>query len=633
MNNKDAQDMVTRGMQNSRAPVRVGLVLNDELAPRWIHNTIEQLLSAEPLKLAAIVFDKRVRARAHRLVPRSMLFVSWSKFDKWMFSKTDDPLAPERRTYAVPTITLAPIDGNAKRTLSRAEVARLRECNLDVLVQLGSGDLPNELLSCAKYGVWTFHYSGRAEAEDEVALFRTLNAGTFTYEIALRAATGDPHCAWVLCRHVFAIHLFSLHYNLALDYRRRAQILLRRLSDLHREGWAGIAVKETDGNAAGGRIDCASLNRVTLSWLIRSMRRLFARICFREQWVLAYCKTDSRTDTEHVMSDSLAVVVPPRGQNYADPFPFEYKGKTYIFFEKFADEGPGTICCAELYGDGTLGETHQVLTRSYHLSYPFVFEWHGDIYLLPETSNNSTVEVYGAIDFPNRWELAAVLLRNVLAVDATILEYQGRLWLFAAGLGGLGTEWSELSLFSTDSLFGNWHPHPKNPIVRDLRRARPGGRFFSHQGFLIRPGQDCSERYGYAISLNRVDVLSETDYKETRLTTILPTWMPRGLATHTFNQQVGVTILDGEMLVPRWIPREWKLRAFLDGSRLRMRPGSPPSRVMRRCTLPLPELLSIHSISGCLHEVDQARKSPSTAKTQNLAARLLFPQSHDSSSG
>jgi len=618
-------------MQNPRAPVRVGLVLNDQLAPRWIHNTIEQLLNAEPVKLAAIVLNGR--SRAHRLLPRSILFVSWAKFDKWIFSKTDDPLASEHQTYPVPTITLAPIDGNGKCTLSRAGVARLRECNLDVLVHLGSGDLPNELLSCAKYGVWTFHYSGRAEAEDEVALFRTLNAGTFTYEIALRAATGDPHCAWVLCRHVFAIHLFSLHYNLALDCRRRAEILLRRLSDLRREGWAGIAVKETDSNAAGGQIDCASLNRMTLSWLIRSMRRLFARIGFREQWIFAYCKTDPRTDTEQVISGSLTVVVPPRGQNYADPFPFEYKGKTYIFFEQFADEGLGTICCAELYSDGTLGETHQVLTRSYHLSYPFVFEWHGDIYLLPETSNNSTVEVYGAIDFPNRWELAVVLLRNVLAVDATILEYQGKLWLFAAGLGGLGTEWSELSLFFADSLFGDWHPHPKNPIVRDVRRARPGGRFFSQQGFLIRPGQDCSERYGYAISLNRVDVLSETDYKETPLATILPTWMPRGLATHTFNQQVGVTILDGEMLVPRWVPREWKLRAFLDGSRLRMLSGSPPSRVMRRCTLPLAELLSIHSISGCLHEVDQARKSPSTAKTQNLAARLLFPQSHDSSSG
>src|SRR5215472_13092952 len=60
LTNKDTQDIVTRGMQNPRAPVRVGLVLNDQLAPRWIHNTIEQLLSAEPLKLAAIVFDKRV---------------------------------------------------------------------------------------------------------------------------------------------------------------------------------------------------------------------------------------------------------------------------------------------------------------------------------------------------------------------------------------------------------------------------------------------------------------------------------------------------------------------------------------------------------------------------------------------
>jgi hypothetical protein len=191
------------------------------------------------------------------------------------------------------------------------------------------------------------------------------------------------------------------------------------------------------------------------------------------------------------------------------------------------------------------------------------------------------VEVYGAIDFPRRWELAAVLLKDVAAVDPTILHHNDRLWLFAAGLGGPGTEWSELSLFFAHSLFAEWRPHPKNPIVRDLRRARPAGRLFFHHGILVRPGQDCSECYGHAISFNSIDVLSETHYQETPLTTILPNWMRTVSATHTFNQQGGFVMLDGLMRVPRGATLSRNLRAFLRHGFMRnhaarvMRPRKP----------------------------------------------------------
>jgi len=124
--------------------------------------------------------------------------------------------------------------------------------------------------------------------------------------------------------------------------------------------------------------------------------------------------------------------------------------------------------------------------------------------------------------------------------------------LFAAGLDGEGTESNELSLFWANSLFGPWQPHPKNPVVCDVRRARPAGSLFFDQGSLIRPAQDCTARYGYAISLNRVDELSETDYREVPVATILPDWMDGIHATHTFNRLSGITVLDARSRVPRF---------------------------------------------------------------------------------
>jgi hypothetical protein len=51
------------------------------------------------------------------------------------------------------------------------------------------------------------------------------------------------------------------------------------------------------------------------------------------------------------------------------------------------------------------GEPFAVLERSYHLSYPFIFRWGSDIFMIPETSDNRTVEVYRAVEFPGKWEL------------------------------------------------------------------------------------------------------------------------------------------------------------------------------------------------------------------------------------
>jgi hypothetical protein len=550
--------------RNSQRPIRVGLLSDDQLALAWMHQIIKQLGSAESMELAVVVIGGK--SRACRLQQQSILFRLWKKFDKWVFSDDDDSITAEVSTYSVQTITLQIVDGD-KRTLSDRDVARLRECNLDVLVQLGSGDLPDVFLSCAKYGVWSFRYGGYTETGSELALFWNLFKRRSTYELALHAAIGDQHRGRLLYSCTLPCHVFSLQHNLTLDRRRRAQILLQCLSDLYRRGWAPVAIEDTGSQHVSGPSNHALLSRVMprfiASWIVRSLWHVLTKLWFREQWIFAYGKTGSPVDIEHTRLDRLTVVTPPIGQNYADPFLFERDGRQYIFFEECADDGPGAICCTELNADGTLGEIQRVLTRSYHVSYPFVFEWNGDTYLLPETEDNRTVEVYGAIDFPQRWELAGVLLRNVTAVDPTILEHNGRLWLFAAGLGGPGTESSELSLFFSDSLFGEWRPHAKNPIVRDVRRARPAGSLFIQRDLLIRPSQDCSRRYGFAVSFNKVEVLSETDYREVPITTILPNWMPRVCATHTFNQHGSLRVLDGLRLVPRWVPVERKVREFL----------------------------------------------------------------------
>jgi len=73
--------------------------------------------------------------------------------------------------------------------------------------------------------------------------------------------------------------------------------------------------------------------------------------------------------------------------------------------------------------------------------------------------------------------------------------------------------------------------------------ARPAGRIFVQDGKLIRPSQDSSRRYGYALKFNRIIKLDEKEYAEEAESTFKPAG-GRMLATHTFNQAGGLTVVD-----------------------------------------------------------------------------------------
>jgi hypothetical protein len=143
-------------------------------------------------------------------------------------------------------------------------------------------------------------------------------------------------------------------------------------------------------------------------------------------------------------------------------------------------------------------------------------------------------------------------MSDVGAVDSTLLQYQGKWWLFTAGVQEHASPNQFLYLYYAESPMGPWTAHPKNPIVSDPRRARPAGHMYFENGKLIRPGQDCSRSYGYAVQLNRVNVLTETDYWEEPLTRITPSRIPGSLGIHTLNKSAKHQVMDAKFMIPRF---------------------------------------------------------------------------------
>ena len=233
------------------------------------------------------------------------------------------------------------------------------------------------------------------------------------------------------------------------------------------------------------------------------------------------------------------------GHYAADPFGLERDGTLHVFFEDFDHRtGVGSICHVSIATDGTVSEPESVLNPGVHASYPFLVEHEGQVFMLPETSAAGELILYRADDFPRAWRPAATLLEGIPVLDASVIEYDGRWWMFATRQDRGGNQ--NLFVWHAPALFGPWAPHAANPVKTDARSARPGGTPFFFNGQLYRPSQDDSLVYGGRVVVNRVDVLTTRSFAERPVTAIEPQrGSPYQNGLHTLSSAGANTLVDG----------------------------------------------------------------------------------------
>jgi hypothetical protein len=238
---------------------------------------------------------------------------------------------------------------------------------------------------------------------------------------------------------------------------------------------------------------------------------------------------------------------------YADPFAVERGGRTFLFVEDFEHRlGRGIISAVEFSATGAMGKPEPALVLPTHLSYPNVFERDGEMWMIPETGATGTIDLYRAREFPFSWKLETRLVCGVVASDATLVEWQGRWWMFATVRDGGGAHSDALWLWSAPDFRGPWTAHPHNPVLIDIASARPAGNMFMRDGKLYRPVQDCRRGYGAALALARVDRLDEGGYAQTIEAVINPGADWPGRRLHTYNFGGGFEFIDGSAFAPRW---------------------------------------------------------------------------------
>ncbi len=541
--------------------LRIGVMLDSWGTSAWVAKIIEDIESSGFASVSLVILNtpvEKTRPSLRKRLKNHWKQTLYHRYEQWDYQRRKvDPDAKSPRDVSsllseVQLIQVNPIRKGFTDQFNEDDLVTIRAANLDVVFRFGFRIIRGEILNVARYGVWSFHHDDNLEYRGGPPLFWEIYEGNPVSGTILQILTDSLDGGHVIYRSHSATDFTSLYGSRNPIYWKTAEFALRRLRDLDTRGWSYIQSLDTynEKNTYARRMyktpDALQMTVFLWRFIKRSIRtklslRLKGGLI---QWFVAIRKRSPEHHFDATAGYQLSR--PPRDRFYADPFLVKREGKTYLFFEDYRySEGRALICCSEVSADGILSEPVEVLRRPYHLSYPFLFEQDGHMYMIPETKQNRTVELYRADEFPFRWSLAAVLLQDIVAVDATIHQANGKFWMFVGLSNGKYSNCDELGLFYADSLFGPWTAHRNNPVVSDVRRARPAGALFYQDGKLIRPSQDCSKAYGYALCFSEVTVLNEMEYSEVPVGRIDPDWVRNNLGTHTYSRTDDFEAIDG----------------------------------------------------------------------------------------
>ena len=497
-----------------RRKLRVGVVADVPYQPRWLVEALGKVAASD---FAEIAFVKAGSPRPRR--DASPVWKAYSRLEQRLFGS-----GQWSRPADVTRLVATPRDDES----------------VDVVVALGDV-ADDETGAQPPCGVWRYCFGHDAMTSESHAGVREVLAGEDVTGSGIRVhlpGQGDR----IVYQSWSRTLAFSASRNRDNVFAKASEFLLRGLRDLHRVGPAYLdrAQEMVSGTISREIVpDTISAFRMAT----RVAQRAVEKLSTVEQWSLAF-----RFAADEPWTGSLAGftrLTPPGDGFWADPFPIQRGGKSYIFFEELPRAGGRAhISVIEVDRLGRASSPVRVVERDYHLSYPFLVEDEGQLYMVPESAENRTIELYRCIDFPGKWRRERVLVDHIFAADATLHRHGGRWWMFANVAANGAEIHDELHVFTSDKLTGEWKPLDINPVKSDVRGARPAGKLFEQDGHLYRPAQICAPLYGTGISLQRVTRLDLEGFEEHEERRILPAPGEGVLGLHTMNRAGDLSVTD-----------------------------------------------------------------------------------------
>jgi hypothetical protein len=536
--------------------IKVALLLTNFAAPAWIYESIKKIAASDYAVISLIV-KKQDGANRSPQNFNHLAYNLYRKFENRVTKIKPNAFVTKNIKELVTHVPVISVQSSLKdgfEYINENDIASIETYKPDVCIKLNPENLSGGILQSAKFGVWGFN-SGEYFIQTGTCdgILETIKSACAT-AITLKIFTNDLKEGKILYQSFSSTNASIIRNQNVACWKASSFIprKLKELSDTKGESFWEEVNEKNKNISYRKQLNTPPTNAAVINFLLKrflktTKRKLRNRFSF-EQWIMLYNFNKANQFPQVSSIDSAyKEIIPPKNKFWADTFAYTHNGKHFIFFEEYVyKKKKAHISVIELDKTGKISGAKVVIDKPYHLSYPFVFKWQDEIYMIPESNRNRTIELYKCKSFPYEWEFQMNLMENVHAVDTTIHFAEDKVWLFANMRETNGASaWDELFLFYANTLLTtNWRPHPRNPIISDVRLARPAGNIFSHEGKLYRPSQDCSCTYGYATNINEIIILNEKEYCEKKVTAISPDWNKKVVAAHTFSFDGELSVID-----------------------------------------------------------------------------------------
>ena len=512
----------------------IGIIVDPLPLTAWTHEVLEQILEQD---LARIAYVAAVPSPGPSL-SAPLLLRLYLVLDRLLLPRT--PCALQRQPGRLLLQRLPMFDLGHPEQLPPGK----RPEDVDLVINLSCMAVTDVFATATPQIAWSLPVLSRPawHGVEEVCARMPVSA------MAVVATSSDSADSLVLQQANCATDFFSVGRTRNRILWKGGALIIRALKGWHAA--PDLPQREKLDSDAGKPVPTAS-SAVLLAKIVgRLVRNGVDKLFYRRRWSLIARAAEGFSAS----FENYRPLAPTGNCAWADPCVLTRGERHYLFIEQIP---PGTskghLAVMEINAGCITGAPEIILEKPYHLSHPFVFEWETEIYMVPESSANESVDLYRCTGFPTQWEFCRTIMRGVRAVDTTLLEHGGRWWMFVSLADHKGaTTRDELFLFSSRSpVDESWQAHPLNPIVADARRARPAGRIVRQDGKLVRPAQDCSHRYGYGIRMMEILALDEERYQELEIASYTPNWDPNVVGMHTIDRAEGLTVLDVKRSAPR----------------------------------------------------------------------------------
>jgi hypothetical protein len=538
--------------------LNICVLINDLTVPLWIHKTIENLSQSEFAGVTLLVSRGPVpQTREQKISNGSAVLIRlFETLDRTLFRSKYYSHLKTDITSLTGVKSIINLNNSAATAFRTCETDTIADLNPDIIILLGRNMAEDTLLDIPEYGVWTFSIDhSKIHGMPAHGFWEVIKHQPLTdLYLEVSTAEGLPNDV------IYASHESTYHYSVTWNRNKvfwRATVILPRLIEgLFRHGESYLYQMKERHKAfinVVDRSDYTGAFPVVLRSLVAHIGYVLRLGVYKLGHTDAFSwqlKTKSKEVSNYCNVDFSAfkTIYPPHGLFWADPFIIASEKYYYLFVEEFIYKAnKAHLSVLKLDTEGKLLESRKIIEKPYHMSYPFVIMIDGIYYIIPETNENKTIELYKCIDFPYIWKFEKYIMENISATDTTLFYYENKWWLFTTidQTGGISSCSTELFLFySDDPIKGEWIGHPLNPVVTDESRARCAGKLFIEKGKIYRPSQDCSMRYGRGLNINHVTRLNEKEYNEVLVKEIKPDWDSRLKGFHTINSDKDMIVID-----------------------------------------------------------------------------------------